>query len=283
MEREKIHHIHRIVIMTLDSLYSGVALHSLVRQFPERISLICASKRYGAKYGSFFQQLRRNWKHSGYSFVNYLSYHFIYYYVFLHIADFINFILKREKKVYSLRQLSKKFNIPVLETENPNHSTVVKQLEEFNPDIIISVYFDHVIRKSIIELPKFGVINVHTALLPDYRGPFPPLWPILKKEQTVGVSVHYINSERLDTGPILAEKKFPVIKGESVLGADCRLVKEAMPMLSDVLLQIENGTARAVDQEARGRGFYYSYPARADLKHLSVPLVSIKDFVKQYF
>ncbi|MBI2474195.1 MAG: hypothetical protein HYV68_00675 [Candidatus Taylorbacteria bacterium] len=282
MEVEKIHHIHRIVILTLDSLYSGVALHDFVTAFPERIVLICASKRYGGKYGSFFAQLRRNWIRSGYKFVNYLSYHFIYYHVFLHFTDLINIILRRPKKVYSIRQLAKKFGINTVESTDPNSAEIVAKIRATEPDLIISVYFDHVIRKPIINLPKFGVINVHTALLPDYRGPFPPLWPILKKEQKIGVTIQYVNNERLDAGPILAQKIFPLIKGESVLGADCRLVKEGIALAKEVIIQIENGHARAVAQEVHGPGNYYSYPRKADLKHLSVPLVKTRDFVKQY-
>src|SRR3989344_8011652 len=148
----------------------------------------------------------------------------------VYFASIVNKLLRKKQKVYSIGQLSRKYNIPVIKTNNPNNPDVINRIKEIQPDLILSVYFDHVIRKSIFDIPKFGVINVHTALLPDYRGPFPPLWPAIMKEETIGVTVHYINSEDLDTGPIIAEKRLPVIGGESVLGMDCRLVKEGIKL-----------------------------------------------------
>lgn len=283
MERERIHHIHKIIIFTLDSLYSGVALHELVKTFPERVVLICVSKRYGKKYGTFWQQLKRNWKRSGFTFVEYLSFHFVYYYFMVYLGAFINKILGREQKVYSVKQLSKKYGIPILKTNNPNDPEIVSYFKKIDPDLIVSAYFDHVIRKPVIDLPKFGVINVHTALLPDYRGPFPPLWPILRKEKVIGVTIHYINSERLDAGPILAEKKCFVEKNESVLGVDCRLMKEGINLIKDIVVKIENGTATSIPQEERGSGKYYSYPTKDDLKNMHIPLFTLKDFFSQFF
>ena len=75
----------------------------------------------------------------------------------------------------------------------------------------------------------------------------------------------------------------PVIEGESVLGMDCRLVKEGIKLAEEVVIQIENGTVRALSQEERGRGNYYSYPSKNDLAKLTVPLFTMKDFFSQFF
>lgn len=282
--REHIHHIHRIVLCTLDSVYSGVALHNLVETFPERVVLIVVSKRYGGKYGSFFNQFITNWKRGGFAFVTYLSFHFVYFYPILFISDFVNLVLRREKKIYSVRQLSRKYKIPLVYTDNPNHKDIEDRIKSLEPDLIVSAYFDHVIKQNLINIPKFGVINVHTALLPDFRGPFPSLWPLIHNEKTIGVSIHYINSEELDVGPILAQKRCERVSGESVIGTDCRLFKEGIELVKRVTVEIEEGTARAVAQEKKGR--YFSFPRRKDLAQLrknGVSLVTLRDVAKIFF
>lgn len=284
LEGEKIHHIHKIVLLTLDSLYSSVGLHDFVERFEGRVVLICASQRYGGKYGSFLWQFLTNLRRGGLSFVNYLSFHFVYFYPILYLFDFINHILRRPKKVYSIKQLARMRNIPLFYTKNPNYPDTLAQIEKLEPDLIVSAYFDHVIRKKLIAIPKFGIINVHTSLLPDFRGPFPSLWPLIHNEKDIGVTVHYINSEELDTGPILLQKRCRRIKGESVLGTDCRLFREGIELVKRVVIEIENGTAHAVNQEAKGR--YFSFPKRSDLARLKkhrVPLVKLRDVWTQFF
>jgi len=283
-ERKHIHSVHRIVLCTLDSLYSGVALHRLVTAFPERVVLIVASKRYGGKYGSFFRQLCRNWERGGYAFVTYLSFHFIYHYVFLHATDIVNVLLRRPKKVYSVCQLAKRYGIPLIYTSNPNTGETLARMAAAKPDLIVSAYFDHVIRQHLINLPTFGVINVHTSLLPDFRGPFPSLWPLIHNAERIGVSVHYINSEELDNGPIILQRVCDRKTGESVLATDCRLFSAGIELVNRAIVMIEEGTVRAVAHEQKGR--YFSFPKRADLQQLrrhGIKLVRWRDVFSQYF
>lgn len=280
---EKIHHIHKIIIFTLDSLYSGVGIHRYIEEFGDRIVLICSSKRYSEKYGSFLFQLKKNFLRSGFKFTLYLSYHFVYFYVGVFLSSFFSKIFGLKQKVYSIRQLSKKFNIPIIKTNEPNNKKIIDLIASYNPDLIITTYFDHVIKKELINLPKFGIINVHTALLPDYKGPFPALWPLVKGEKKLGVTIHYINNENLDVGPILAQEEHPVVKGESVLGADCRLVREGVELAIKTVYDIENGVSRSIDQESFGRGKYYGYPTKEDLKNSEVKLSNFRDFLVQFF
>lgn len=281
-EKPALHNIQSIVIFTLDSMYSGVGIYRYLEEFNGKIKLICVSDRYGPKYGSFFRQLVRNLKNSGISFVHYLAYHFLYFYPAVYVSDYLNRILGRSGRVFSVWQLKRKYGVPVLKTNEPNNVDVVNKIKSFAPDLIITTYFDHIIRKELINLPKYGIINVHTALLPDYKGPFPALWPRIKREKDVGVTVHYINNERLDVGPILAQKKIHVIPNESVLGLDCRLVRQGVELAIEVVHDIDAGIAKGVAQEKHGRGKYYSYPKKEELIGRNFRLAKMRDFLKQF-
>ena len=192
-------------------------------------------------------------------------------------------LLRRPKKVYSVRQLAKRFAIPLIYTSNPNAEDTLARIRAAKPDLIVSAYFDHVIRQELINLPTFGVINVHTSLLPDFRGPFPSLWPLIHNAERIGVSVHYINSEELDSGPIILQKTCERRADESVLGTDCRLFSEGIELVNRAIIMIEEGTVRAVAHEKKGR--YFSFPRRADLAELrrhGIPLVRLRDVISRY-
>src|SRR5262249_13756833 len=116
------------------------------------------------------------------------------------------------------------------------------------PDLIVSTCFDHVIRTRLIRVPKFGIINVHTSLLPNFRGPFPGLWQALHDCTEVGVSVHYVHNEELDVGPIIKQKKTVRLPHESVLSLDCRLYRLGIECAVAAIQDIAQGTVRTIDQ-----------------------------------
>jgi methionyl-tRNA formyltransferase len=274
--------INRIVILTLESFCSGPALTKFITKYNNRISLVCVSERYGGKYGSFWQQLKQNFYRSGFTFVNYLSFNLIYYKPFVYIGGFLNKVLGRKKKVYTIKQLCKKYNIPLIKTLEVKDAETIKQIKSIKPDLIISAYFDHLINQDIIDIPLHGVINIHTAPLPEYRGPFPPLWPALHGKKGGQVTVHYVD-DFFDEGDIIAQKDVEFGKKESILSMDSRFMMVGIDALIDVLDKMERGK---IETRTQGEGSYYSYPNRNDLKNLKkhgVKLYSVKDYIKKFF
>jgi methionyl-tRNA formyltransferase len=185
---------------------------------------------------------------SGYEFVDYLGFSNFWHYPTVHISDLINNLRGKPKKVYLLSQLASKYNVPIIYTLEPNADAIVDRIASMEPDLIVSTCFDHVIRTRFIRVPKFGIIIVHTSLLPNFRGPFPGLWQALRGCTEVGVSVPYINNEELDVGPIIAQKKTVRLPHESVLSLDCRLYRLGIECAVEAIQEIEQGTVRTIDQ-----------------------------------
>ena len=277
--KNKINKINRIIIFNLESLYSGRAITEFFERYHDRIVLICASQRYGGKYGSFLYQFKKNLKTSGFNFVNYLSCHLIYYKPTVYSIDFVNKLLKRKNRIYTLGQLAKKYKVPILKTKEIKDKDVIEFIRKKKPDLIISAYFDHVINREIIDIPKFGVINIHTALLPEYKGPFPSLWPMIYGENHGGVTIHYVN-EKLDEGDIIVRKKLNIQPKESILSMDCRFMNIGIKLLYEVIDEIGKGEIHSLKQTG---GHYYSYPTKEDLiklKRREIKLYTFKDFFK---
>ena len=114
--------------------------------------------------------------------------------------------------------------------------TVTDKVSEFEPDVIITCYWPYLLKKEVIDIPKYGCINFHPSLLPSNRGWYPAIWPFIDGS-LAGVTLHLID-EGADTGPILAQKKM-VVREEDTAGdiydrsqdAIIALFKEIWPWL----------------------------------------------------
>lgn len=277
--------IGRIVVLSLDSLCAAVALPVLIEHLPGRIAGICLSRRFGGKYGSVWTQAKRNCGRSGLAFLIYTTLQFILFYPMSFVAHAICLLQGRRGRLLPLRQLARRHGVPIFSTRDPNSDGVVERIRALKPDLIVICYFDHIVRQRLIEIPDWGVINIHPGLLPDNRGPAPNVWTVINGSNRVGASVHYVDGETLDTGPVLKLEAIERDQGESVLSLDCRMLSLGARMAADVIVEIENGTAHAVPQQP-GAGQYYSFPTRDDMRRFSAQggrLYRLSDFVRQFF
>ena len=115
-----------------------------------------------------------------------------------------------------VKQYAKKNNIKILQPENLNDKEFINQIEGIQPDLIIVVAF----RKlpfEIFSIPKYGTINLHASLLPNYRGAAPINWCLINNEKKTGVTTFYIN-ERIDQGDILLKEEI-IISDEDDFGS----------------------------------------------------------------
>ena len=100
-------------------------------------------------------------------------------------------------KVFALEN-----NLPVIQPPKVKAAEVVEQLAALKPDLIVVVAFGQILSQKILDIPRFGCINVHASLLPKYRGAAPIEWSIIRGETVTGVTTMQMNAG-LDTGDIL--------------------------------------------------------------------------------
>ena len=105
-----------------------------------------------------------------------------------------------------VKELAIKYDIPVYQPVKARDEEFVKVLEEINPELIVVVAFGQILPKSILDIPKYGCVNVHVSLLPKYRGAAPINWVIINGEEKTGVTTMYMD-EGLDTGDIILKKE----------------------------------------------------------------------------
>ena len=99
--------------------------------------------------------------------------------------------------------------LPVLQPERARNETFIQELRSLQPDLIVVAAYGQILPQSILDLPRFGCLNVHTSLLPKYRGAAPIQWAILDGEAATGVTIMKMDAG-LDTGDILTQQQTPI-------------------------------------------------------------------------
>lgn len=139
-----------------------------------------------------------------------------------------------------VKELALKYDIPVYQPIKARDEEFVGTLKELNPDIIVVVAFGQILPKSILDIPKFGCINVHVSLLPKYRGAAPINWVIINGEDKTGVTTMYMD-EGLDTGDMILTEEFD-LDDEITAGELHDKMKDiGADVLIETLKQIEKG------------------------------------------
>lgn len=155
----------------------------------------------------------------------------------------------RGKKLVSpiIKEIALKHNIPVLQPERVKELEFIEKLKQFQPEIIVVVAFGQILTEEILNLPKYGCINVHGSLLPKYRGAGPIQWAIIHGEKETGVTTMMM-AKGLDSGDMLL-KSVMEIKEEDTYGSlHDRMSLVGAKTLEDTLKQIEEGKALPIPQ-----------------------------------
>jgi methionyl-tRNA formyltransferase len=120
-----------------------------------------------------------------------------------------------ETHIPPVKQIALAHNIPVIQPDKiKNNLELRAQLEAIQPDAILVVAYGRIIPQWMLDLPRFGNINLHGSLLPKYRGAAPIQWAIASGEQVTGVTTMVLEAG-LDTGPMLLAKSVPIGEGET--------------------------------------------------------------------
>ena len=139
-------------------------------------------------------------------------------------------------------------NIPIFQPEKvKNNEDFINIIKEINPDVICVVAYGKILPKDILDIPKYGCINVHASLLPKYRGAAPIQWAILNGDKETGVTTMYMDVG-MDTGDMILTEKVQIGENETTGELWDRLAKIGGKLLVETLKQIENGTAPRIPQ-----------------------------------
>lgn len=138
-------------------------------------------------------------------------------------------------------------NIPVLQPQRIKDPDFIRLLNNLAPDVIVVVAFGRILPRDILELPKYGCINLHASLLPKYRGAAPIHRAVINGEKVTGITTMYMD-EGLDTGDMILHETVPIYEEDNAGDVHDRLAFLGAGLLIKTLSLISSGQAPRTPQ-----------------------------------
>ena len=139
-------------------------------------------------------------------------------------------------------------DIRVFQPESVKDGAAIEQIRSLEPELIAVAAYGRILPVDILEYPAYGCINVHSSLLPKYRGSAPIHWAILNGDEQSGVTIMHM-SKAMDSGDIIAQAVTPIDPNETVETLHDRLAQMGAKLLVEVVEQLKNGTATRTPQD----------------------------------
>lgn len=139
-------------------------------------------------------------------------------------------------------------NIPVYQYENLKSDEVLSLMKGISPDVIVVAAYGRILPKFLLEIPKYGCINIHASLLPSYRGAAPIQWSVINGDEYTGVTIMQMD-EGLDTGDILLQKKIKIELNDTAESMFDKLSVLGAEMIIKALDDIDNLRENRIQQD----------------------------------
>ncbi|MCQ2471410.1 MAG: methionyl-tRNA formyltransferase [Clostridia bacterium] len=147
-----------------------------------------------------------------------------------------------------VKELAVKYNIPVYQPQKLRTSDAFEILTEINPELIIVVAYGQILPKNILDLPKYGCVNIHASLLPKYRGAAPIQWSVLNGEKKSGVTSMQMDVG-LDTGDMLLTAETEIGENDTAEDLHDKLSVMGAEVMSETIDLIMKGQLNPIKQD----------------------------------
>ena len=154
-------------------------------------------------------------------------------------------------------------SIPIiLLDESINNPKSLSKLKSFQPDLLVSILGNQIFKGPLLDLAPKGCINLHTSLLPKYRGLMPTFWVLKNNEKHTGVSVFFVD-EGIDSGPIIVQERLEI--GSFTQEQLIKYTKKiGMELIAKSIDLIEKNQVKLIENDA-SKKTYFTFPTRKDV------------------
>ncbi len=171
-------------------------------------------------------------------------------------------------QLLSFASLQQKYHIPFKNFTMVNTTQGLSFLKQQDADLWLSIRYGKIFKKPAIALPRKGIINLHSGILPDYRGVMATFRAMLNGDSHIGCSLHFIDDDNIDQGRIISRTKILLQKNHSYLWNLINLYTEGCQLLIDAVETLANNNEIFFIKNRDGnklQGRYFSFPTPQDL------------------
>ncbi len=163
----------------------------------------------------------------------------------------------------TLQSLVKAHKVPVFKNNNVNGAEFIDYWRNKDLDVIVSIAAPQVFKKDILELPRWGCLNIHHAKLPFYRGMLPNFWQMYHGEKKAGITVHRMNP-KIDEGEIILQREVNIGHNESLDTLIRKTKRMGAQYIMEALRMIRNNAVTYLPNSIE-KGSYFTFPAKEDV------------------
>ncbi len=164
----------------------------------------------------------------------------------------------------SMEQIVKKYDVPILKYRSINGKDFLDFIKNEDIDLIVSVAASEIFKEGVLNAPRLGCINIHSAPLPKYRGMMPNFWTLYNNEEYAWVTIHKM-VDKLDDGPIILQDKFKILPDETYNSLAKRSKKFATKVLLKVLKKFDEGAITYLSNDS-SKATYYTFPTKKEIR-----------------
>ncbi len=187
----------------------------------------------------------------------------------------------RHPQPSAVKQLAVGLKIPILQPASLRKLSAVTELAAYAPDLIIVAAYGQILPRSILEMPKFGCLNIHASLLPAWRGASPIQAAIANGDERTGVTIMLMD-EGMDTGAILAQREVPIRSGTTAMELSDQLAHLGARTLIEILPAYLRGTLAAIPQDDSKKSFAPKLTKQDSLLDFRLPAQTLLNQIHAY-
>ncbi len=164
------------------------------------------------------------------------------------------------RRYLTLAEMQRYRGISVAPLLNPNTPDGLEAVRGFAPDLILAIRYGAILKAPVISIPRLGVLNLHSGLLPRYRGVLAVFRALLAGDTEIGCTLHYIADGTIDTGDIIDVARMPVAPAHSLLWHILALYPLGIRLIDAALSRLSRGEVLPLTAQLATAGRYYTYP-----------------------
>jgi methionyl-tRNA formyltransferase len=243
----------RIILITQkDPFYLAENIDSLINRIGRNHKIVGCVLFEVSPFGKkerFIQKAKRTFQVFGQLFFLYYS---------------IKFVLNKFRSSKNIESILKNGQIPIIRlNKRINNTDSLRIIKSYNPDLLVSIAGNQIFKRPLLDIAPKGCINLHTSLLPKYRGLMPTFWVLKNDERETGVSVFFVD-EGIDSGPIIVQKIVPIKNQETQESLIKKTKKIGMDAIIEAIEKIESNSLDLMPNPD-DKMTYFSFPTREDV------------------
>ena len=169
----------------------------------------------------------------------------------------------------TLQELSKHYSIPIESFNDVKAASSLEYIRSLQPDLVLSIRYGKIFGNEFVGIPPLGIINLHSGLLPHYRGVLATFRAMMNQEKEIGCTLHFIENAGIDTGGIIGFVKIPVTPEKSLLSHILSLYPASRELIVSTIEKLFCGEQipRMVQEESTAA--YFTFPTEPEIQAFS--------------